>query len=186
MFKRTVALVALLLMAGGCGSMKVSTDWDRTVDFSTYRTFDFLATPAHMDQLTLRRIRRAVAAELRERGMHRPISSRPDMLVAIRVSTHLEPRSSSISLGYGGGWWGGWGGGITTNQVGNVPVGSLIVDLIDARTHQLVWRGTARGALSRNAQRRSARIIAAIVKMFGTFPRPKLSSGGRPARDQRR
>ena len=173
--KRALVILAMVAMAAGCTSMKVSSDWDRTVNFSRYRTFDFLATPAHLDQLTLRRIRRAVAGELRERGMHRPISTRADLLVEIRVTTHLEPRSSAISVGYGGGWWGGWGGGVSTSGVRNVPVGTLVVDLVDARTNQLVWRGTARGALSRNPQRRTEKILEAIVKMFGTFPRPKLT-----------
>ncbi|NOZ77699.1 MAG: DUF4136 domain-containing protein [Acidobacteria bacterium] len=185
MVKRALFILAMLAMVAGCTSMKVSSDWDRTVNFSRYRTFEFLATPATMDQLTLRRIRRSVAAELRERGMHRPVSSRADLLVAIRVSKHLEPRSSSVSIGYGGGWWGGWGGGVTTNRVRNVPVGTLIVDLVDARSNQLVWRGTARGALSRNPQRRTEKILEAIDTMFGTFPRPKVTPPARgsvPAR----
>jgi len=174
MLKRIlIGLTVVAAMAGGA-SLHVTTDFDRTVDFRRYTSFDFLASPGGIDQLTLRRVRRAVAAELRARGIGRSLSGRPDLLVAIRLRRSYRPRSSAVSIGYGS-WWGGWGGAVSTSQVRQVPVGSLVVDLVDARSNQLVWRGVAEGAMSRNPERRKEKILLAVEKMFASFPRPRVA-----------
>jgi len=168
MVKRTMMLLVFGVVAAACSSMSVRTDFDRTVKFGKYSTFDFYAGPQGMNQLMLKRVRRAVASELRAKGLRRPISARADLMVEIRMRQHSEPRANSVSVGYGS-WW-GWGGGISTSQVSRVPVGSLVIDLVDGRTNELVWRGVAEGVLGKDPQRRAERIYKAVREMFSGFP----------------
>ena len=50
--------------------------------------------------------------------------------------------------GYGYRGWGGMGGGMATTTQQNIPIGTLIVDLVDPATHEMVWRGTASDQVS--------------------------------------
>ena len=70
----------------------------------------------------------------------------------------------------------GWGPGI---GIGNAyveyfPVGTLIVDLVDVRAQELVWRGRASDVLERGAAPadKDAAVARAVTKMFETFPPP--------------
>ena len=71
----------------------------------------------------------------------------PDVFVVYHVAFDKQKDISTYSSGYGGGYgaygWGyggGWGGGTTTTQVRDILVGTLVVDLADAK------KGTARVA----------------------------------------
>lgn len=65
----------------------------------------------------------------------------------------------------------GWGmhgtGGITRRE--NV-IGTIIVDLYDAKTKSLVWRGIGQNALSNNGNKNSQLVSKAVVKMFKQYP----------------
>ena len=76
----------------------------------------------------------------------------------------------------GGGWgwrgWGGWGGrwGTTQTTVTNVPVGTLMLDMYDASTHQLIWRGRTTDSLSNNGDKNTKKLDKDIDKMLNGFP----------------
>jgi hypothetical protein len=61
---------------------------------------------------------------------------------------------------------------MSTTTVEQIPVGTLIVDLVDAKRKELVWRGTATDTLKpeATAAEREAALSAAITKMLEVFP----------------
>jgi len=70
----------------------------------------------------------------------------------------------------GGGWrWGGGFGEATTN-VDHYRVGTLVVDLFDARTKKLVWRGSASDTLSNKSDKNIKDLDKGVQKMFDHFP----------------
>jgi hypothetical protein len=69
------------------------------------------------------------------------------------------------------------GGGATT-FVEDYKVGTVIVDIFDARTKQAIWHGTATDALSDNAKSNAQATEQAIDKMFGNFPPVSSVAGG--------
>jgi hypothetical protein len=73
--------------------------------------------------------------------------------------------------GLGGGWrWHGWGGGMATTTVEEVPVGTLVVDIYDTSTKQLIWRGLAHDQLSDKPDKDTKKLEKAVNKMFDKFP----------------
>ena len=75
------------------------------------------------------------------------------------------------AYGYGyGGYWGG--GGVDVYQY---TEGTLILDLIEAKSKQLVWRGMAQGTIDENAspEQRERRLNEAVMRMLANFPPPK-------------
>jgi hypothetical protein len=94
-----------------------------------------------------RRIMDAINAVLTDKGLHEvPLGA--DIGVVAHIATRERHTLETFYTGFGGGWrWGmGWGQAITTPET--YTVGTLVVDLFDARTMQLIWRGVGTETLS--------------------------------------
>jgi hypothetical protein len=72
-----------------------------------------------------------------------------------------------------GGWRRGGLGNEATTTVQNYKVGTLVLDMYDAKTKQLVWRGTASDTLSNNPQHNEKDLDKAVEKMLKKFPPPE-------------
>jgi hypothetical protein len=71
--------------------------------------------------------------------------------------------------GFGGGWrWGGFGDATTTTET--YKVGTLVVDLFDAKAKKLIWRGSSSDTLSSNADKNTKNLDKGVLKMFAHFP----------------
>ena len=77
--------------------------------------------------------------------------------------------------GLGGGWRFGGGFGDATTTVDTYKVGTLVVDLFDAKTKKLIWRGSASDALSDKSDKNIKNLNKGVQKMFDHFP-PKATS----------
>ena len=99
------------------------------------------------------------------------VDANPDVIVATHAVTKEEKELSAS--GYRGGLR--WGGGMGTASVMTYTyaVGSLVMDLYDAKTKQLVWRGTATDSLEDKPEKNAVKIVKALDKMFKAYP-PKL------------
>jgi hypothetical protein len=167
-------LLVLAAATAACSTLQISSDWDHTVDFSKYKTFALREGTKVSDSLVEQRIERGIASTLQAKGL-KEVSDSPDLLVYSHVRVSNQKQINYNTYGYGGWYgWGGWGPGgwsTTTATVTNVPVGTLIVDLVDASRKALVWRGTATDTISSNPNDRSQeKVDAALAKLFATFP----------------
>jgi Domain of unknown function (DUF4136) len=71
--------------------------------------------------------------------------------------------------GFGGGWrWGGFGDATTTTET--YKVGTLVVDLFDAKAKNLIWRGSSSDTLSNNPDKNTKNLDKEVKKMFSHFP----------------
>ena len=69
-----------------------------------------------------------------------------------------------------GGWrWGGFGN-MATTTVQDYKVGTLVVDMYDARNKHLIWRGSASDTLSKDPEHNEKNLGKAVDKMFKKFP----------------
>ena len=180
-----VVLLAVLALAG-CSTMTVSTDFDRSASFAAYKTFDFIPAEEVKNPLIRQRIEDAIAAQLQAKGLTRS-SENPDLLIAGHGKLSSETHFDTTSFGYGwggwGGYWGPYGGygaygggmGTSTTVAREVPVGTLIIDLVDAKAKKLVWQAVASDTIDTNARtdERDYRINKAMEKVFAGFP-PKI------------
>jgi hypothetical protein len=164
-------LLALFLMAAfvSCASsVTTSVDYDRSIDFSRYRTYGWLRSRIGNDILE-RRLTAAIDRGLAARGLTR--SDTPDLYVAMhgRLSKEVQYRAFDTGWGYG---WRRWGAGPTTVRRQEVPVGTLVVDLVDAGDKELIWRGTARSAIdtTASAEKREEAVQEAVEKLLAAYP----------------
>lgn len=97
------------------------------------------------------------------------------------VNTTYMGGSWGMGAGWGragmrGGMRGGMGGmGASTTTVNKYNVGTLVLDMWDAKEHRLVWRGIASDTLSKDPKKNAKTIDQAAQKLFEKYP---PTSGG--------
>jgi len=161
----SIACVVLTLASLAMAGVKV--DYDTGTDFSDYRTFGWLeGTPAPSD-LVQKRIVAAVESELTQKGLASATGD-ADVFVVTHASVGKQIRIDADTWGYRGRWHGGWG--TTTANVSEIPVGTLVVDLVDAGSKELVWRGIASETLASNPEKSEKRINKVVKKLFKKYP----------------
>jgi hypothetical protein len=177
----TLALVVVLGLVA-CSTVDVSTDYNQAADFSKYSTFKVLPAKEIKSELIKDRIEGAITTQLKAKGL-KVASDNADLLVAYHARLDKETQLDTTSFGYG--WGGGWGGyygpgayggyggmGTSTTTVREIPVGTLIVDLVDATKKEMVWQGVASATLDpkATADDKDYRVNDAVKKMFSSFP----------------
>ena len=191
--------VAALLPTAAFGQ-KVSYDIG-SADFHGLKTFAFKdspaddrkteATTAYDSPLVRERTQAAIAAQLAARGL-RLDNDRPDMYVTAHRTFKTEYTVYSNGWGPGYGWGYGWGWGpyytggwgsrygntwYTDEQIN----GTLIVDVQNAATGELMWRGLAEKRVHEHSspEHRTKRVNKEVAKMFEKFPatEPVATSG---------
>jgi len=174
-------LAAMLLVPALAMAQKTSYDFDKSADFSTLKTYALKEGTPVGQQLIDDRIVAAIEAALASKGLTKA-SSDPDVVVVYHVAFDKQKDISTFSSGYGGGygpygygWGGGWGGGTTSTQVRDILIGTLVVDMADAKKKQVVWRGMGVKEVNTTAKpdKRDKSITSAITKIFKNYP-PKV------------
>jgi hypothetical protein len=173
-FTKWLAAALVLAVCGlvACSTLRTTTDFDPRADFSRYRTFDVSSITSSGDDLLGRRIQAALETEFASKGLTESRQS-PDLLVVAHA--RVGHQTEIVTWGSGWGWGRRWGGGpgLSYSTVEKIAVGTLVVDLVDAKNHELVWRSTASDAVDPDATpaRREKSLTAAVSKMFETYPR---------------
>lgn len=166
-----LATLAALLVAAPLLAQKVSVDYNRHVNFAQFHTFSWTKVKAQ-DPLWADRIKRAVDAVLARKGLH-PVPHGGQLRVSALGTTHqIRTIRTFYDNGWGPGWgWWGWGPGMTTTTIERQPVGTVVVDLFDAGTHHLVFRGIASHTIQRGQIAKNERQLRkALEKMFKKWP----------------
>src|SRR6266446_5292020 len=158
----------VLLFATASFAQQVKTDYDRSVDFSQYKTYSWEKVQSQ-DPLWAGRIKEAVNAALTAKGLT-PVESGGDIAVVAIEMTKNQQTLNTFYDGFGGGWR--WGGGLgnATTTVDNYKVGTLVVDLFDAKTKQVIWRGASSDTLSDKSDKNIKNLDKGVQKMFDHFP----------------
>lgn len=200
---KTVNFFSLLAMVGlllaSCGSsMKVTTDFDRSVDFSQYKTFGVYKLPENtqtINQLTRDRIYSSIKKALIAKGLTE--SDNPDIYVNSITVVELREAHSSTTTGMGGMGMGMgmmgmgmggmhrpymWGGGPmmmmggpmishTQHHVEEYQRKSFMIDIIDAKTHNLVWNGVGNRRIDKKFTRNAdEKILKYVKQLLSGFP----------------
>jgi len=163
----------VLLFASASFAQQVKTDYDRNANFSQYKTYSWEKVQTQ-DQLWVDRIKEAVNTALAAKGLT-PVESGGDMAIVAIEMTKNQQTLNTFYDGFGGGWgWrrgGGFGGfGDATTTTETYKVGTLVVDLFDAHTKKLVWRGSASDTLSDKSDKNIKNLDKGVQKMFDHFP----------------
>jgi|SRR5689334_9643074 len=177
--KTFLALLILIVAAGGASAQKVKVGADPSADFSKYKTYAWsdgmIAANPIINQMILQMVDGALAAK----GLTR-VSKDPDVTLAAFAALN-----SDLHISYPT-----WGRSPTSATATGISIGSqsvalskgaLVVDIADAHTKETVWRGSAThtlteaptGISTKDAKNVEGHIRKAVDKMFKQFPPAK-------------
>ena len=179
--RRSISFVPLLagVLALACSSMSFNSDWDRDADFGSYSTYAWLeqeSDPAsgsaqqarQQNSLLAKRVRSAVDHQMTQKGFTVNVDS-PDLLLVFHTGLQDKVNVTDYGYRYSYDYW-GWGG--RDIDVYQYTEGTLIVDMIDRNTKELVWRGSATATVDESAstEKREETITKAIMGILENYP----------------
>lgn len=171
--KNLIPLFMLFILAS-CSSVRVNADYDKKVDFNQYKTYAYIKASidkVEISDLDKKRILYAIDDALAAKGFTK--SDNPDMLVSIftKESERVDVYNNNMwGMGFGWGWgWNPWWG-MNYNSVYTTPEGTLFIDLFDAKTKDMIWQGEGSGYLTKNTDKKDARIKEFVDKILEQYP----------------
>ncbi|MFB9078223.1 DUF4136 domain-containing protein [Flavobacterium procerum] len=178
---RIIPLLLLGLFYSCSPTVKVTTDYDHSANFSEYKTFavyDLRAQEGQVNQLNIDRVTRAIRNEMLAKGFTE--SSNPDLKVnAVSILKNKTSVSANTDFyGYGGmyrpyGYWGGgamMGGANTTFNTYDYVDGSLVIDIVSTKTQKLLWQGIGNAEIDSKPDNPEEFINTSIKKILADFP----------------
>jgi hypothetical protein len=162
-----------------CSGVRVATDYDPSADFSNVRSYAWFDEQSgvqgdrpDVESLLDRRVRGAVDAELQRKGLARVDKSAAKMLVSYHLGVEKKLDVDTINTGYGYGRYGRYGGISTETTVREYQEGTLLIDMIDPASKQLVWRGSGQARIREysSPEDREKRINEAVKQILEEFP----------------
>jgi hypothetical protein len=177
LLRATTLVVAGLLLTTGCATLRVSSHTDRGLVWSKYKTFDWGPADAlpvgdprlDKDPFFQDRVEGAVEKAMAAHGFARSATSeRPDVLVHYHANVTERLDIDQIDRGDLS-----CATADCQSRVTRYEAGTLIVDVVDAASNVLIWRGWAQGSLDgvlENRDRLRRRIDESVRLMFETLP----------------
>ncbi|HED18924.1 MAG TPA: DUF4136 domain-containing protein [Gammaproteobacteria bacterium] len=174
-----------LFLLTGCSTLSVWSDYDTHYDFSTLKTYAWLAgEPPSNDvrinnSLIINRVVNAVNSNLESKGYKLVDKDKADFYVNWFGGIENKIRQETINsyyghLGYGFGEWGhgGYSPGYIRTYSYEYQEGTLIIDIADSKSKQLIWRGTGQEYLEtkETPEKITADINQTVSGILSSFP----------------
>lgn len=178
---RVLPLSAALLslaMLGACRGYNVTYDYDVTASYAKYKTFDYYTSKKGTGGTTSlmdKRVRAAVEKELQAKGFTMDTKADPDFLVTYYPVVTNHKVRTTVRSGWGWGWgyrpfYGGMG--VSSSQVHNYKEGTIVIEIVDFKSNQMIWQGAAAGALTglNNPEDADEVVPKAVRDILAKFP----------------
>lgn len=179
---RIIPILFLGLVYSCSPTVKVTTDYDQDVNFSEFKTFavyNLKEQEGQVNQLNADRVTKAIRNEMISKGLTESTTN-PDLKVnAVTILKNKTAVSADTDFyGYGGRYrpyryWGGgamMGGASTTVNTYDYVDGSLIIDIVSAKTEKLVWQGIGNAQIDSQPNNPEEFIANSIKKILAGFP----------------
>jgi hypothetical protein len=177
---RISTIVALtLLCAMPALAQKVKVDWDRELDMSGWKTYGWADDSIKPEgDIARSRVEDALRDAFEAKGMELA-QDQPDFLIRYHAIVDEQTKQSSVRIGLGVSRRVGSRGAVsigssTSPKAHTVEVGTLVVDVVDARSGKVAWTAEGSDTLKGDPEKRRAQIDKALAKALQDFPpRPK-------------
>jgi len=176
MLKKIVVAAALVFAFSSVArAQDVSRDFDKEANFAAIKTFYAKIGTGWGNPITEKRVQAEIEQELETKGWKKAADEKSaDAVVVLHGATQIKKDLNTFYSGMGGYGYGyrGWGGGMGTAQttVSEYKVGTLVVDIFDAKSKNLIYRGTASDEISDKPEKNQKKMQKVADKLFKDFP----------------
>jgi hypothetical protein len=166
LFSSAMVAALLLITAGTLAAQDVRYNFMPRTDFSKYHTYKWVNIgDAHPDQIMDAEIKQSVDTQLALKGMTKTDSDKADVYLGYQTAVNQETQ------------WDAWGSrafgmGTASWTSSTISVGTLVLDMYDAGTKQLVWTGQATKTInpSSNPEKNMKNLDKSIAKLLKNYP----------------
>lgn len=175
---QAVVLGAALATVAGCAS-NVSTDYNPNTGFANLHTYALVTpTDRKSHQLLDDRVRTSVVSQLTAKGMREADRDHADVLVGYGVVDRTRAQINDSDWGPAWGWrynrWGvPWPLDTRVEDIDTYKDGSVVVSLVSAKTHRVVWQGEASDVVDlpvNDPKHADTEINHAVAKILEKYP----------------
>jgi hypothetical protein len=178
---KQVSILLILTFFTGLTYAQVSSEYDKSVDFSEYKTFTFAPWQAGSDKvlndIDKNTIQTSLTSELAARGITKEDSTAgPALYVTIYIVIKNEQSTTAyttfnggLGMGYGVGWGYGMGAASTTYSEDDYQEGTAVLDFYDFKTKKLLWQGTIQGVV-KSESKRDKTIPKKVSELMERYP----------------
>jgi hypothetical protein len=165
--KFALCVMVVCLASVAAVGQQVSVNYNHSQSFSGFHTYAWAGNNANQIQNSIlaQVAQQDIDAAMQVKGFTKVLEGqKPDLILLASGGMRQQTSYSAWGMrGIGGGM-----GGITPQQ--NVEA-TLVVDLHDAKSQALIWRGIAQDTLSNNGDKNQKMVQSAISKMFKQWPK---------------
>lgn len=177
---RIAWLALAVATTAGCSGISVSSDFDpsKVEEMGSYVTYSWLPRPQSDKrtsyQFIAQRIRNVADEVLSDKKYRLDDSATPDFRIGWHAAMDQKLAYNTVNTYYGYGW-GYWGPAHTQTYVTAYNVGTIIIDIVDGSSNELVWRGIAQAEVhpQSSTDYRNQQIESAVRKILAQFPPKK-------------
>jgi hypothetical protein len=165
--KFAVCAMAMCIASAVAVGQTVSVNYNHNQSFSGYHTYAWGTNNANQIQNSIlaQVAQQDIDTAMQAKGLQKVTEDqKPDLLIT--ANGGMKQQTSYTAMGMRG-----FGGGMGTISPEQNVVGTMIVDLYDAKSQSLVWRGMAQDTLSNNGDKNQKMVQSAISKMFKQWPK---------------
>lgn len=168
--KLAMGLVLTLVTCIAVSAQDVTSNAMPGTDFSKYHTYKWVTIEGakYPNQIVDAQIKQSIDAQLATKGLTKVDGDKADLYIGYQTS--LAQQEQWNAYGMGGGVR--WGGGMATATQSTISTGTLVVDMYDPATKQLVWTGRATKTIEPNnsQQKKQKNLDNAMKKLLKNFP----------------
>ena len=174
--RTAIAIAGALLLPVVLLAQSVTRDWDKKYDFGTVKTFAIKIGTSWGNQLSENRVLNDLSEAITERGWKKvEAESTANVVVVVHGATSTKHELNTFYSGMGGYGYGyhgmgGMGMATGTTTVSEYTVGTLVVDIFDVKTKNLLYRGTASDEINKDPKKNEKKLDKAAQKLFKDFP----------------
>jgi hypothetical protein len=170
---KTLVLAGFVLaVAGAARAQDVKVDFDKAANFGAIKTFSLKLGTSWGNPIGEKRVVDEITGALVAKGWTLAPEGQADAQVVLHGASQTKKSLSTFYSGMGGYGYRGFGGGMgsATTTESEYVVGTLVVDIFDAKTKNLMWRGIAQDELSDKPEKNIKKVAKASDKLFKEFP----------------
>ena len=168
---RGLVVAAAIAWTAGCASAPATkVGWDQNVTFSNYHTWAWRPDGSINDPTWARRCQDVLSDQLKSDGLKQvSLDENPDLwaVMHVRLSAEAVVTPFDPNWGYA---WGAWAP--LDDYETQIPVGTIIVDLVDPKLKRIVWRGRAKDAIDsgKSNEAREEKLRSVLAQLFAGYP----------------
>ena len=157
----------ITLLASLAFADHIAVDYDHHANFARLHTYSWGKVQT-ANSIWDARVKDAIQTQLAAKGWTQ-VPSGGEVTVMAVERTQVQQQIDTLYDGFGGRrFFGDFGEATTTVQ--NYKVGTLVIDMYDTPSKNLIWRGSSSDALSGNPEKNDKKMHKEVNKMFQHFP----------------